>query len=180
MNLKKTPIVLLMVFISFNIYGQTIMVNGQKYSGKLNWNDFTGKVDKGSSFGAYTAYKFNTKFESVKFIGDSAVINGFDVILELDGKNTWAKEDKMTDELLVHEQGHFNIGILCVKEIMAKFQETKFTKVDYNVKIQKIINEASKKFTAMGATYDEETEHSKNIDQQKKWNSFFEENLANK
>jgi hypothetical protein len=120
--MKFNQITLLALFLTFslNAFCQTILINGKESNGKLTWSDFTGKVDKSSFFHAFTVYKFNTKFESVKFVGDSAKIIGFQVILELDQINSWAKIDKETDNLLVHEQGHFNLGILCIREIMTE------------------------------------------------------------
>ncbi len=177
MKFNQITLLVIALLLSVNIFSQKILVNGQEANGKLSWSDFTGKVDENSSFNAFTAYKFNTKFENVKFVGDSAKINGFEVILELDQKNSWAKKDKVTDDLLVHEQGHFNLGILCIKEIMSKFREAKFTKNNYNALLQNIVSDASNKYNDMGVKYDEETNHSKNTDQQKKWNSFFSEKL---
>ncbi len=121
---------------------------------------------------------FNTKFANIKFLGDCAVINGFEVTLEFNHQNSWAKMDYVTDNLLVHEQGHFNLGILCVREIMAKYREAHFTKTNFNALLQNIINEASKKYNDMGLKYDKETDHSKSSEQQIKWNNFFLEQLG--
>lgn len=179
MKIKTVTFLILALHISFNIYSQKIIVNGRESTGKLSWDDFTGKVIEGSAFNAFTSYKFNTKFANIKFISDSAIVNGFEVVLEFDNINSWAKKDKVTDNLLVHEQGHFDIGILCTREIMAKFKEAKFTKENYRILFQNIINDASKKYKEMGIKYDDETDHSKNTKQQIKWNSFFSEQLGN-
>jgi hypothetical protein len=178
MEFRNVILVMTAILFSYCSFGQKIMVNGQESTGQLIWSDFTGRVDKGSSFNAFTSYKFNTKVGNIKFVGDSAIINGFEVILEFDQKNSWAKKDKVTDDLLVHEQGHFNLGILCVKEIMKKYKEAKFTKSNYNSLLQSIVNESSRKYNEMGIKYDEETDHSKNIEQQLKWNKVFAEQLA--
>jgi hypothetical protein len=103
-------------------------------------------------------------------------MNGFEIILELDPNNSWAKNDKVTDALLIHEQGHFNLGILCVREILNKYKETKFTRSNYKVALQGIISDASKKYNDLGLLYDKETDHSKNIEEQLKWNKFFSGN----
>ena len=180
MKFNQVTLIALFLSVSLKSFCQKILVNGEESNGKLAWSDFTGKVDKSSSFNAFTAYKFNTKTESVKFVGDSAKIIGFQVFLELDQKNSWAKKDKVTDDLLIHEQGHFNLGILSVREIMAKFKEAKFTKSNYNTLLQNIVNDVSKKYNELGIKYDAETNHSKDAEQQKKWNTFFLENLQSK
>lgn len=154
-------------------YSQKIIVNGEESKGKLTWDDFTGKVNKDVEFNAFTSYKFHTKVGGIKFVGDSAIIDGFDIILYFDHKNSWVKKGKTTDELLMHEQGHFNLGILCIREIRRKFKEAKFTKNNYNSLLQSMVSESSKKYHEMGLTYDKETDHSKNAEQQTKWNNFF-------
>lgn len=157
--------------------GQKIRINGKESDGTLKWSDFTGKVDPTSSFYAVTSYKFNTKIDDIRMMGDSVAIKGFDVILELDQDESWVKKDKMTDDLLIHEQGHFNIGILCVREIMFRFKAARFTKSNFDKLLQKIIDDASKKYADMGVKYDEETNHSIDAEQQMKWNAFFMEQL---
>ncbi len=176
MKTKLFMLFLIHMFLQVQCYSQKILVNGQESNGKLNWSNFTGKIDKSSSFNAYTSYKFFTKFQGINFIGDSAIMNGFEIILELDPNNSWAKNDKVTDALLIHEQGHFNLGILCVREILNKYKETKFTRSNYKVALQGIISDASKKYNDLGLLYDKETDHSKNIEEQLKWNKFFSGN----
>ena len=175
---KPAGFILILIFSSFISYGQKIIVRGQESNGKLEWKDFTGKVDRNSSFAAYTGYKFSTKFSGVRFIGDSAVIDGFEVLLELDPKKSWAKMDKATDALLVHEQGHFNLGILTMKEVLTRFNNARFTKNNYQALLQEIVNEVSKKYNDLSKKYDSETDHSKNKDQQEKWNEFFSRQFA--
>ncbi len=175
--MKYAFLLLVAIIFNFQSNGQKIIVNGQETLGKLSWVDFSGKVDKSSTYNAYTSYSFKTKFGGVNFIGDSAIINGFEVILEFDHKKSWAKANKLTDELLVHEQGHFDIGILCVREIAKNFKVSKFTKANLNSLLQSITTEASKKYREMGLTYDAETNHSINKEQQLKWNNFFSTQL---
>ncbi len=178
MKLKALIVMIIGLLLSSNIYSQKILVNGKESKGKLAWSDFTAKPDKSSSFNAFTSYIFNTKIASINFNGDIAVINGFEVILEFDQKNSWAKKDKVTEELLVHEQGHFNFGILCVREIMENFNKAKFTKSNYNSLLQKLVSDAGNKYKMLGIKYDSETDHSKKAEQQAKWNSFFIEKLG--
>lgn len=178
MKNKKIYLLLLSFLITLLGFCQKIIVNNQESSGKLSWSDFTGKVDRSTSFQAFTSYKLKPKFGEIKVFGDSIKIGEFEIILELDQKKSWAKEDKLTDELLIHEQGHFNIGILNMKEILANYKLAKFTKSNFNPLIQNIITEASNKYREMGIKYDEETDHSKNKEQQLKWNNYFSEKLA--
>jgi hypothetical protein len=91
--------------------------------------------------------------------------------------NCWAKKDKVNNELLKHEQGHFDIGILCMREILSIYKQSKFTKANFSSLLQSIITDTSKKYNEMGLRYDTETRHSANKEHQEKWNTFFEEKL---
>ncbi len=178
-KLKSLLFILMMTTFTILSYSQTILINGQKSDGKLVWSDFTGKVDPSSSFDAFTTYRFKTSLGSIRSVGNSVIIDGFDMILELDQKQTWAKKGKTTDKLLVHEQGHFNIGILHVREITQRFKATEFTLANFESQFNKILAEVTKKYNELKLKYDKETDHSKNLEQQEKWNAFFQKELSN-
>jgi len=163
--------------ISTMSLSQKIIIKGENTLRKLVWTDFTGKADKRSTFLAYTAYRIKPTYENIKVTGDSISIGKFEIDLELDAINSWAKQDKVSDELLIHEQGHFNIGILCMRNLLAVYKKTRYTKSNFSSSIQNIMNETSKKYNEIGVTYDTETDHSKNKEKQIKWNLYFEEKL---
>ena len=178
--MKKTTILLTVtILVTVVCYSQKIFIGGRESNGKLTWPDFTGKIDKSSPMNAYTYYNFSTRFSNVQFLGDSALIQGFEVKLELDQSKSWAKPDRLSDKLLEHEQGHFNLGILCMKEVLEKFKQTRFTKSNFNTELRNMINEVSKKYNDLGIKYDNETDHSKNLEQQTRWNNFFTEQFKN-
>ena len=167
----------LFLLICFNVEAQKITVNGKLYSGQLTWKDFTGKPDASSPFNANTGYKFNTRLKNINFKADTAVINGFEIDLELDSKLTWVKKGKETDYLLKHEQGHFDIAILLSREILKQVADAHFTKSNFQTGINKIVTTVAEKYRKMGIDYDEETDHSKNTSAQEKWDTFLEKAL---
>ncbi len=180
MGKKTITLLTVTILLIADCYSQKIMVGGHESNGKLVWTDFTGKIDQGSSMNAYTYYNLSTKISSIQFLGDSVLMQGFEVIVELDPNKTWAKPDRLSDKLLEHEQGHFNLGILCMKEIVEKYKQTRFTKNNYSTQIRNLLDEVSKKYKDLGTKYDEETNHSKNLEQQIKWNNFFTEQFKDK
>lgn len=76
-------------------------------------------------------------------------------------QKSWAIKDEVSDELLVHEQGHFNIGILCIREIMEKFKQTKFTKSNFSQLLSNLFKSTTNKYSELTLNYDKETDHSK-------------------
>jgi hypothetical protein len=170
----------LILFSITNAFAQKVIISGKEGNRPLVWEDFTGKPDESSPHFAMTYWSISYKMANIQFSGDVATISGFEVVLELNAKGSWLKKGKGTAELLVHEQMHFNTGLLCMKELLRREKEIapQLTRKNFNEKLQKLFDDVLKKYTAMGEKYDNETDHSKNIDQQLKWNQFFKEQLA--
>ena len=165
-------------FTTINSFGQTVVIHGKTTNRKLNWSDFKGTPDANSSYWAYTGYLVRYRYEDVKISGDMVSIGNFEVTVELDPSKTWAKKDKTSDELLIHEQGHFDIGILCGREMLATFKRTSFERSNYRDQIQSIFREILKKYIEMGHQYDSETDHFRNKKEQERWNALISDKLT--
>jgi hypothetical protein len=174
-------ITLLLLFITGVFYvkanGQKIIIDGKETNRKLAWSDFTGKPDPNSSFFAYTWWKLSYSYSGTEPDADSVRVKNFDAKLQLDKEKSWVKKGRETDELLVHEQGHFNVGILCVREMVATMNAKRFPREGLQAAIQSTFNEVLQKYKAMGQQYDSETQHGNNKEVQEQWNSFFKERL---
>ncbi len=164
--------------IAVDSFSQTVLIQGKSTERKLTWEDFKGTPDATSTFWAYTGYLIRYRYADVKILSDSVTIGIFDVTVELDPTRTWAKMDKVNDELLIHEQGHFNIGILCGREILAAFKQTRFERSNYKDQMQSIFQEILKKYIEMGHQYDSETDHFRNKKEQERWNALIADKLA--
>lgn len=177
--MKKCTFLFIYVFISNLLFCQDVIINGTNKNRLLTWEDFTGRPDKSSSHDANTYWKLNYSFQGVSFKGDTAKITGLTVKLELDEKLSWIKPGKETANLLKHEQGHFNIGLMCQNEIIKQFNTAVFLRSDVQNKLQTIFNTSLEKYKLMGIKYDDETNHSKNQEGQEKWNDLFVKELLN-
>lgn len=155
------------------------MIHSKEGWRKLEWKDFSGKPDKSSSYEAETAYLTMYNLGKITSIGDSIQLNEFEVILEFDAKKSWVKKGKDNDELLVHEQGHFNIGYLLMRELLEKVTTSKFHKLGYTAAVRRLFFETTAKYNKMQRDYDIETNHSKNKEMQLKWNDFFKSSNIN-
>ncbi len=155
---------------------QKIMISGQQTSRPLVWDDFKGQPDGSVDYYAFTFWNISYQYDAFQFEKD-VVKWKVNIIVEL-GKNSWKKNGKLSDSLLSHEQGHFNIGILCAMELQYTVDNTVFMKNDYQQKLTAIIREGVEKYKQMDLLYDKETEHLKNREQQKKWDLFFSTEIA--
>lgn len=176
--MTKYLFILLLIISSQNISAQKVIINGVEGNRLLQWSDFTGKPDLSSPYFAYTVWKTNFKYSAVRFSGDTALISGFQMTLMLDPIKSWLKKDKKSDELLLHEQGHFDIGLLFMKEVLEEISKVTFTRSNYQSEIRNLTSRVHKKYNEMTLTYDEDTNHSKNKEQQKNWTKFFSDNLS--
>ena len=176
MKIKLAAFVVSNLLVNF-CYCQKIIISGEETSRKLVWTDFTGEVDKSSPFFAHTQWKLNYSFGNVQFKGDTVVIGSFELKLELDPSKSWLKKEKATNELLIHEQGHFDCGLLCMSEFLATYKKTFFTRSNFQSGLKELFNSLIKKHSDMGEKYDAETNHGMNKEEQLKWNAFFADQL---
>ena len=178
--LLKTAAAFFLTCALQNLSAQKILIDGTEGNRSLQWPDFKGAPNSSSPYFAYTAWKTNVKFSGVQFQGEKAVINGFEMTVEFDAKNSWVKKGKETEELLKHEQGHFDIGVLYMQEVLQSIANANFTKAGYKDEFEKLIKDIHHKYVAMGDKYDGDTKHSIQKDEQAKWNAFFEEKVSGK
>src|SRR5688572_7983134 len=159
--------------IFHTVAAQKIMVNGSEGNRPLQWTDFTGTPDNSSPYLAHTAWKTNVKYSGVTFEGERAILQGFEMTLEFDPKTSWVKKGKESAELLKHEQGHFDVGVLYMREAVQTIAGTAFSRANYKEEFQKIIKDLHQKYVGLGRQYDTETNHSIKKEEQEKWNAFF-------
>ncbi len=162
--------------ITIKSTAQEVFIDGVQGNRELTWTDFTGKVDKASSFDAYTFWKLNYSYTYSFSKGDTVILKNLTVKLEFDPQLSWVKKIKATNDLLKHEQGHFNIGLLCQQAAIKTLNNTVYLKGSFENKIKSVFSEVLAQYVNMTAQYDKETNHSKNIEGQKKWDEFFIKN----
>lgn len=154
---------------------QTVLIRGEKSSRPLTWDDFTGAPDPQSSLFAYTYWYVTYKWGPFSFSGDTVKWK-VEVTLELEPRS-WRKSDKVSDSLLAHEQGHFNIGLLFARSFRNRVGITVFFRHDYESRIAAIFREELERFREMEKKYDQETRHFHDRVQQKKWDAFLRKEL---
>lgn len=170
---------LLLFILSFanNLSAQQIFIGPEETNRKLTWDDFRGPVDHSSAHHAMTTWSLEYNMEDVRAKGNIIEIGKMNVTVKMEPQRSWCIREKITDDLLKHEQGHFDIGILCMREFMSIINETTFTKNDLEPKMKKIFNDVLSKYHHLGIQYDQETDHSNNKDAQQIWNTYFEESM---
>jgi hypothetical protein len=152
-------------------------LNGFDY--KLSWdNDFPQEnrlnnkpASKEELYsGTHSAWKHSVpKFGRN---GKRVIITNVNVTIYLFKKDNWVIRNKMIDELLKHEQGHYDITALLAREYYNRIKKVFAPSVpEMNEKLRKLDEEFEKKYTLLHTDrYDKQTAHGANKNIQEMWN----------
>lgn len=167
-----TALKLVLIFLlpNFFVTGITSQVlNNDKIipGDTLKWEYFTAKPDSNSNYWAETNWAVYYKYKIASFHVDTVTVDlkVWHVLKE----NSWVLKDKETEQLLHHEQGHFNLAIACGEEFKKAMDTTVLMIYNYDQKIDSVFNTVLKNITRLNVQYDKETNHMYNIEQQKQW-----------
>lgn len=139
----------------------------------LKWSDFKGRPVKSSPFHAQTQGALNYTFDNM---GPGAYV--FKLNVKYDKQKSWSKPKEQTDDLLRHEQGHFDIYEIYGRLIMQRIKETKaLSGTKFSDKISKIFTKSFAELQKFQREYDRETDHSKDKEKQEEWNRKLEKML---
>lgn len=130
---------------------------------KLKWEDFKGKPDSSSQFGAisYPGIKYSLSANEDSF--------NVKVICFFIKSRSWSKL-KSSDTLLMHEQVHFDIAELFARRLRKAFAEYKFNYPTVGKDIDNLFLLNKQERAKMDTLYDKETDFSRNRKQQLLWN----------
>jgi hypothetical protein len=131
---------------------------------KLTWSDYRGKP-KPRFAAASTVYSLGrfVKKEGGKL---KAVIEAYFYC-----KDSWKKDDWINDEVLAHEQKHFDIVELFARKIRKKLAGMTFKdQNDAEEKVESLYQVLNQEMDVYQDQYDNETDGSMDGDGQRKWN----------
>jgi len=134
---------------------------------KLSWDDFQAKPNSESKFYAYSYWKIVYSYKVTISAGRAIIVAQAKCVFEKD--RSWVKEERKSQELLEHEQGHYYIGCLCALTFKKRVKSTTFSKANYGVELKKLFKDTLQEFVQLEKLYDEETCHYKNKEQQRSW-----------
>lgn len=135
----------------------------------LTWSNFSADIDSESEYDAWTFSGFNYTYTWKRM--DGAISVECSAFGYFDPTLSWVKKNKQSDELLKHEQLHFDISELYSRYFEQRMKAFRFSndvasEVDsiYTVTFDELLNTQIK--------YDEETNHYHNKTEQNRWEKF--------
>jgi hypothetical protein len=138
---------------------------------QLTWDDFRGKPAKRFS-AASTHYDIHKLMEEK---GNSAHINVEAVFF---CNKSWKKTNWINNEVLIHEQKHFDIVELFARKLRKSIQSRKYTSYE-NLKTvsDSLYDVNDKEMDKYQDKYDDETDASMDGEKQREWNQKISDEL---
>ena len=141
---------------------------------RLSWKNFEGKVPPDAVPAATTASGVSYKY-SANLLHYEVELD-FEVSAFFYPRESWYKPEVCDDNILQHEQLHFDISELYARKMRFRLERTAFSE---NVKqeIRDIYREILKELEDFQDQYDWETNFSRNSEAQQEWNARIAEAL---
>ena len=142
----------------------------------LTWNDFQGNPNPQADEAALTASGITFSFSVQESSQRGYVSFETEVFAHFYPKKSWYIKERVTDHILRHEQLHFDLTELYARQF--RYQISKL-QISPNIKKQlRAIHESvNLELSKRQAAYDGETDHSRNLENQIKWELMIENEL---
>jgi hypothetical protein len=144
-----------------------------EHNQKLTWKDFKGKPNKRSPYKAMTYASISSNL--ISFSKNELKI---EVLCHFVKNKSWKKTE--TDELLRHEQLHFDIAELAARKMRERVSKLNFKSLNtknLEQKLNTIFNLSVEEQVKMNQKYDSETNHSIKYKAQLNWENWIKEKL---
>lgn len=145
---------------------------------RLSWSDFTGKTPSNTRAAATTASGISYQFST------SGTRDHIEVDFKVDTyfypNKSWYQPDLCDAVILSHEQLHFDISELYARKFRKQLSKATFTHSNVKGKVRSIYRKINKELNDFQNEYDDETNFSRDIDQQLIWNEKIKNSLNEK
>ncbi|RED48399.1 DUF922 domain-containing protein [Seonamhaeicola aphaedonensis] len=142
---------------------------------KLTWSDFKATPDNQSNAVAITASGITLGF-SIKQTDGKVVSFKTEIDAHFYPEQSWYKPEKANNHVLQHEQLHFDITELYARKFRYRVSKLKESA---NIKriLQKLHDDINKELTSVQNSYDTETNYSRHVNAQAKWQAYIKEEI---
>lgn len=152
-----------------NVIKESFLIEWSK-GALLEWRDFKKEPLEKKSVSAQTTTK-----HKIKMTGGSSEQIDFEIRTYFAPNKSWVKKESLDNlNLLKHENGHFSIAEIIGRRLR---KELYSCSVSSKEKVSELVKEKALKYRkelkVLQASYDKETNHSKDVLNQKKWEEKF-------
>lgn len=130
----------------------------------LTWDDFKGKPAKRFSAAS-------THYDTFKNLTDKGTTAEVEILAVFYVNKSWKKSAWINDDVLAHEQKHFDIVELFARKLRKQVMELNYSSYKQLKTISdSLYDKMDKDMDAYQDKYDDETDASMNGDKQREWN----------
>jgi hypothetical protein len=165
-----------------SIEGKAMAIKVVPKPARLGWRNFRPvAVIPGSDEDAQVAPEaVLPKRVGMKKVSGKFQLTDFTLVVSLDTTDTMVvRSTDRTPELLEHEQGHFDLMLLSARALAADLEALE---ADSPEDLQSAVSSAHEthgdRATAVDKEYDTQTDHSRNVAQQRRWRKLIDEALG--
>ncbi|MGJ8666431.1 MAG: DUF922 domain-containing protein [Patiriisocius sp.] len=171
--MKIIASIFILVTTIFNFQNETEKIEWREGE-RLTWADFKGVPENVAGFVASTnsGISFSYGMQSTNGVMEIT----YDINTYFYPEASWYKIESANNHILSHEQGHFDISELFARKLRRQFEALDKDET-FKEKARKIYRENEKIRVAFQNEFDKETDHSKNISEEKKWEAYIAEQL---
>ncbi len=142
---------------------------------RLEWSDFKGNPNLNSGAVAITAsgltFDFSARTTSTRLVDFTATVEAY-----FYPSQSWYIKEGANNIVLAHEQLHFDITELHARKLRKQIDEASFS-INIKKEISKLHTKINKELKAFQNKYDSESDYSRSIETQKKWQIFVKQEL---
>lgn len=145
-------------------------LNGFDYS--VSRSDFTSLTSRPTGQNEDAQIHPEMSFSNFQLArkGSAVTVTKVDMNISLVATDCWAVSRQMTNDLLKHEQGHYDILALSARELYNKIiHMSANSPYELQVKVTDLQEKSAERVNEADERYDKQTEHGKNIKVQKIW-----------
>lgn len=142
---------------------------------RLEWSNYLAKANALSDAAAVTASGITFGY-SIEELEDQVVNIDLEIAAHFYPEESWFKEKHANSYLLNHERLHFDITELYARKFRKR---VKYLNYNSNVKreLNRLYRKINKELDSMQKVYDAETDFSRDVPFQNKWNDYVAEEL---
>ena len=135
---------------------------------RLEWTNFRATPPSDSRVAATTASGISYRLSAMETNGNMEVDCTIDAFFYPD--ESWYQPGMANSNILSHEQRHFDITELFARKMRQRIAEYSFTK-KVKAEVKGIYGDILKEMRDFQKQYDQETNYSRNVEEQMRWNN---------
>ena len=141
---------------------------------KISWMDFQGSAQINTSVAAVSAIGI-----TYNVVSHSIDKYKFEISAVFEKGKSWAWTEKISDTILYHEQGHFDLGEIYARKMRQGLisNQFQFTRKNIIQEIHKVLDLYADSLSIIQNKYDLETGYSRKFEIQDEWNLYIRKEL---